>query len=375
MKPRILIDDKIPFIQGALEPVAEVLYLPGAGFTPELTKEANALIVRTRTKCTPELLADSSVQYIATATIGYDHIDRPWCAENNVLWNNAPGCNALSVQQYMASALLVLKERYQLNLEELTVGVVGVGNVGKRIVDLSKTFNMKTLLNDPPVEEALRAAGKTAEADQYCSLEQVLTEADIITLHTPLERTGDHPTFHLMNAEILEKLNQRSKPVFLINTCRGEVIDTVALKKTLQNRQNLYAVLDVWENEPAIDLELLDLVDIATPHIAGYSADGKGNGSTVSVRAISSFFNLGLDDWSAALPAPAPLPDTLPDLAPLELLQWLMLYAYDITEDDQKLRKSPDKFEWFRGNYPIRRELHAYPKITKIEPFLTELFR
>ncbi|MFM2292725.1 MAG: hypothetical protein RIS29_2538, partial [Bacteroidota bacterium] len=277
---KIIIDDKIPYIKGAFEPVAEVIYLAGSKTTAEVVKDADAIVTRTRTICNEKLLAGSSVKFIATATIGFDHIDTDYCEANEISWTNAPGCNSKSVEQYIASTLMVLAETKGWDLTQKTLGVVGVGNVGKKVARIAEIFGMKVLLNDPPRE---RAEG----ADQFVSLQTVMNEADVITLHVPLETKGEDATFHLANDAFFGKLGR--KPV-LINSCRGEVVETAAVKAALNAGQISEFVCDCWENEPNLDLDLLANTIIATPHIAGYSKDGKATGTLMSVQAIDNYF-------------------------------------------------------------------------------------
>ena len=257
---KIIIDDKIPYIRGAFEQVAEVVYLAGSKTTTDIAKDAFALVTRTRTICNKQLLEGSSVKFIATATIGYDHIDTDYCDSVGIRWTNAPGCNSKSVEQYIASTLMVLAERKNLCLNEMTIGVVGVGNVGSKVARIAALFGMKVLLNDPPRE---RAEG----SEMFVSLETIQQQADIITLHVPLNLKGEDATFHLGNDSFFGALQR--KPI-LINSCRGEVVNTQAVKAALKNSNISAFVCDCWENEPNLDLELLALTELATPHIAGY---------------------------------------------------------------------------------------------------------
>ena len=360
MSLKIIIDNKIPFIQGALEPVAEVQYLAGAATTKSDVTNADALITRTRTKCNSELLQGSKVKYIASATIGFDHIDTKFCSENNIEWTNAPGCNSGSVGQYLGSLFALLYQRHQLDYSQLTLGVIGVGNVGSKAAKIGEALGMKVLKNDPPKQRKLQEDGKDQEAAEYCELQEVIDEADIITLHVPLQRTGSDTTFHLFDDSMLEKLASRKKR-FLINTSRGEVIDNAALKKVLQKQSYLRTILDVWESEPDLDLELQQLLELGTPHIAGYSADGKSNGTLMSIQALNKFFNLGLDDWKPDVPTPENnLLQVDSNLSATENLLSIFHQTYQIEKDDERLRKNPEKFEYLRGSYPIRRELCAY---------------
>ena len=352
-KMKIIIDDKIPYIRGAFESVAEVIYLPGSKTTPEVAKDADAIVTRTRTICNEKLLAGSSVKFIATATIGYDHIDTDYCEANNIHWTNAPGCNSKSVEQYIASTIMVLAERKGWNLSEKTIGVVGVGNVGSKVARICEIFGMKVLLNDPPRE---RAEG----SDKFVSLETIQNEADIITLHVPLNMKGEDATFHITNNDFFAKLKR--KPV-LINSCRGEVTETNAVKNALKSGQISAFVCDCWENEPDLDLELLSLTEIATPHIAGYSKDGKATGTQMSVHAISKYFGLGLEDWKPTGVEEPKEPEFEIDgngFTEQQIISKAILHTYDIRKDDADFRNNVAHFEQLRGDYPTRREFPAF---------------
>jgi len=350
---KIIIDDKIPYIRGAFENVAEVIYLPGSKTTPEIVKDADAIVTRTRTICNEKLLSGSTVKFIATATIGYDHIDTEYCEQAGIKWTNAPGCNSKSVEQYIASTLMVLAERKNLQLRDVCIGIVGVGNVGSKVATVCRLMGMKVLLNDPPRE---RAEGSAS----FESIEKIKDEADIITLHVPLNLKGEDKTFHLGNKEFLSELKR--KPV-LINSCRGEVIETNAVKMALKSGQLTGFVCDCWENEPEIDLELLEMTELATPHIAGYSKDGKAIGTRMSVHAISDFFGLGLNNWQpkgVELPTHPIIEINGTGMSDQEILSKAILLTYDIRNDDFVFRNNPSLFEKLRGDYPIRREFPAY---------------
>ena len=350
---KIIIDDKIPYIRGAFEGVAEVVYLPGSKTTTEIAKDADAIVTRTRTICNEKLLAGSSVKFIATATIGYDHIDTDFCEATGIQWTNAPGCNSKSVEQYIASTIMVLAELNGWNLSEKTIGVVGVGNVGSKVARICEIFGMKVLRNDPPRE---RAEG----SEQFVSIQQVMEEADIITLHVPLNMKGEDATYHLGNESFLSALKR--KPV-LINSCRGEVTETNAVKTALQSGHISAFVCDCWENEPDLDMELLSLTEIATPHIAGYSKDGKATGTLMSVQAISKYFGLGLENW---LPTGVEEPKEPvfeidgAGLTEQQIISKAILHTYDIRKDDANFRNNVTQFEQLRGDYPTRREFPAF---------------
>jgi Phosphoglycerate dehydrogenase and related dehydrogenases len=365
---KIIIDDKIPYIQGAFEDVAEVVYLPGSKTTPEIAKDADAIVTRTRTICNEKLLAGSSVKFIATATIGFDHIDTDYCEANGIKWTNAPGCNSKSVEQYIASTIMVLAKKNGWDLKEKCIGVVGVGNVGSKVARICEIFGMKVLVNDPPRE---RAEG----SEKFVSLQTIKEQADIITLHVPLEMKGEDATYHLGNEAFLNSLSR--KPV-LINSCRGEVIETNAVKAALKSGQLSGFVCDCWENEPDIDLELLALTDIATPHIAGYSKDGKATGTLMSVKAISDYFGLGLNNWTPSgveLPLKPVFEIDGAGLTEQEILSKAILHTYDIRNDDKAFRENTELFEQLRGDYPVRREFPAFTILNKNlnESVLTKL--
>lgn len=350
---KIVADNKIPFLEGALEGVARVEYFPGDKISGSHLLDADGLITRTRTKCNRELLEGTSIRFIASATIGYDHIDTVYCREKGIGWTNAPGCNSSSVEQYIVSTLLWLAVHRSLDLSGTTLGVVGVGNVGSKVAAAARALGMKVLLNDPPRE---RKEGSAA----FVSLQVVMEQADIISLHVPLNRGGSDNTYHLVNREFLSHVKSGA---ILINSSRGGVVDEPALMEGIRGGQLSDVILDVYENEPAINRDLLDAITMATPHIAGYSLDGKANGTTMSVRAVSRFFGLGLDQWS---PASVPAPNSAKLLADgsdsdLYALLWeLFSQTYDVTSDTRRLRSAPGSFEKLRGDYPFRREPAAY---------------
>ncbi len=355
---KIIIDDKIPYIRGAFEDVAEVIYLPGAKTTPEVVKDADAIVTRTRTICNKKLLAGSTVKFIATATIGFDHIDTEYCAENGIQWTNAPGCNSKSVEQYIASTLMALAERKHISLTDVTMGVVGVGNVGSKIARLGNLLGIKVLLNDPPRE---RVEGSAA----FVSLKQIIEQSDIISLHVPLNMKGEDATFHLADEVFFSTLKR--KPI-LINSCRGEVVKTDAVKSAIKTGRIAAFVCDCWENEPNIDLELLAMTELATPHIAGYSKDGKALGTQMSVQAISKFFHLGCDNWQPTgveLPKNPVIDINGAGLNEHEIIAMAILATYDIRQDDAVFRNNTTLFEQLRGDYPTRREFPAYTIMAK----------
>ena len=350
---KIIIDDKIPYIKGALEPFAEVVYLPGSKTTPEIVKDADALITRTRTKCDRDLLDGSKVRFIATATIGYDHIDTQFCQNAGIKWTNAPGCNAESVNQYIASALFSYAGKKGLVLKDKVIGIVGVGHVGSKVAGFCENIGMKVLLNDPPRE-------RREEKGQFVSIDDIRQHADIITFHVPLNLAGEDATYHMVNNQFLESLE---KNPLLINSCRGEVFETNSVKSALKQKIISGFIADCWENEPGIDTELLYMTDYGTPHIAGYSKDGKANGTKMSVRAVSRFFNLGIDDWDSQyveIPENTIIEIDGKQIEEQDIIHKAVLSTYNINNDDKMLKDSPGTFEKLRGNYPVRREFNSY---------------
>lgn len=350
---KIIADDKIPFLKGVLEAYADVTYLPGNQISRESVMNADALLIRTRTRCDATLLEGTAVKFIATATIGSDHIDAEYCKQNDITWVNAPGCNSSSVQQYITAALLTLAQNQNFSLSEKTLGIIGVGNVGSKIQKAANLLGMKVKLNDPPRAREEGAAG-------FVSLGEILETCDIITLHVPLIREGEDKTFHLFDSTLFGKVREGT---WLINSSRGEVIETIALKTSLTAGRLKGAVLDVWENEPDIDLELLNQVTVSTPHIAGYSVDGKANGTAITVQALSRFFGLPLlGFYPPLLPAPS---DPLVRIdgtgkSMQQIIYEAVMHTYAIMEDHNRLQLSPGTFEQQRGNYPVRREFGAF---------------
>lgn len=335
---KVIVDNKIPYIREALAELAdEVVYLPGKAFTSDIVRDADALITRTRTLCNRDLLAGSKVQFIGTATIGFDHIDTAYCKEAGITWSNCPGCNAGAVEQYIHSVLLLLQQEKGLKLKNACIGIVGVGHVGIRIKQLAERLGMKVLLNDPPRE----AQGESGFTD----LQRLAQCCDVITFHTPLVKQGDFPTFHLADESFFASLQRQP---YIINTSRGEVIDENALREALNKGLIKDAVIDVWEHEPNIALDLLNRIFIGTPHIAGYSADGKANATRMTLEAFCKFF--GKEMKFTILPPDMPHPpfDSNEDIRQLQI--------YDPRRDCAELRNHPELFEQLRGDYPLRRE-------------------
>jgi erythronate-4-phosphate dehydrogenase len=350
---KIVVDDKIPFLEGVLEPYAEVVYISGKNISRDIVKDADALLIRTRTKCNAGLLDGTMVKFIATATIGFDHIDIQYCGKHDISWTNAPGCNSSSVQQYIAAALLHIGAESCFKLNDKTIGIIGVGNVGSKVERFARTLGMNVLLNDPP-----RARREGDES--FATSDRILADSDIITVHVPLNMEGEDKTRHLFNEKSFRRMK---KDAWFINSSRGEVTDCLALKETLDAGRLAGAVMDVWENEPDIDPELMDKVLIATPHIAGYSTDGKANGTAMVVNSLCRFFDLPLKDWypdNIPIPLTSEIDIDCNGKSDDEIIKEAVFHTYNICKDDTMLRNSPSDFEKLRGDYPLRREFTSY---------------
>ncbi len=343
---KIIADAAIPFLQGVFEPYAEVVYKPGGEIRKEDLKDADALVIRTRTHCNAYLLEDTPVKIIATATIGTDHIDLPWCNEHGIFVQNAPGCNAGGVMNYVFSALYGAASRKSIPLNGSTLGIIGVGNVGSRVEDMARYLGFKVLLNDPP-REALEGPAL------FCKLDYLLRNSDIVTMHVPLNET----TRGMADSSFFEKMKLGA---FFINASRGEVISDDALMNAIPKLGPV--IIDTWNNEPNVNQTLMSMVDIATPHIAGYSYQGKQRGTAMAVRAVARFFELkDLYDFFPKTEVKE-LEAVKLDLKGMSQGQRasLIQYNYPVFTDDFMFRSNPGDFEKLRSNYSYRREFYVF---------------
>ena len=340
---KFVADIDIPFLKGVLEPYGEVVYKKGLDICRDDIIDADALLIRTRTRCDEVLLEGTDVSIITTATIGTDHIDLDYCSSHGIEVANASGCNAGGVMQYVFSALYGIAARKGIKIDGATIGIVGVGNVGRRIEYMADYLGFKVLRCDPP-----RAQKEGPEG--FCSLEHLLTESDIVTLHVPL----DENTRGMANADFFTLM----KPgAIFINAARGEVVNEEALLEAAPKMGAI--VIDTWNHEPSVNEELIDVVDIATPHIAGYSYQGKVNGTSMAVQAIAKHFGIrALEDFTPE--------DVIPEHQPLHLdlkgknhgeIAAVLQYNYPIFTDDFRFRMEPHKFEKLRSEYQYRREI------------------
>jgi len=363
---QIVADENIPCVKTAFGDLGQVRRLPGREIGPAAVAEADVLLVRSVTPVTPPLLDDSPVQFVGSATIGTDHVDEHYLRERDVVFAHAPGSNADSVADYVVAALLTLAYRRGEPLRDRTVGVVGCGTIGGRLCRRLSALGLTVLPNDPP----RAAAEPETQAPAFVSLETVLERADIVTLHVPLTTEGPHPTHHLVDADALSRLETSA---WLVNTSRGPVVDGPALLQALRRGDLGAAVLDVWEDEPTPDPALVQAVDLATPHVAGYARDGKLRGTKMLYDALCD--HLGIEaTWSpeAVLRPdhPAQLQCQAPDprLPRIDWLHHLTQQAYDLAGDDARMRALLERpraeqgayFQELRATYPSRRELQCF---------------
>lgn len=350
---KIIADQGIPYLKGVLEPFAEVRYLPSTEIAAETVQDADALMVRTRTRCNQALLEKSRVAFIGSATTGNDHIDREYLQRAGIAYADAPASNAMSVVQYVMAALFELSYKYGFNLQGKTLGIIGVGSIGSRVAKMAAFLGMNVLLNDPP-------RAKKEGKKRFDSLASIRVKSDFITLHVPLHQQAPHSTLHMVDQLFLGRMRPNA---FLINAARGPVVDNIALMKALKNQQLQGAIIDCWENEPDISMSLLDYVDIGTPHIAGYSRDGKAQSTAMVVQALAKHFGLPLTQWYPQNIEPPAAPEINLNncgKTPEALLREAVLHTYSIASDDYKLRSAPGRFEYLRNHYPVRREFNAF---------------
>ncbi|MDY7218992.1 4-phosphoerythronate dehydrogenase PdxB [Denitrificimonas sp. JX-1] len=350
---QILADENIPMLE-VFERHGQLHRVAGRSLNPEMLKDVEVLLVRSVTQVDKTLLANSKVKFVGTCTIGTDHLDLEYLAERKVGWFSAPGCNARGVVDYVISGLLTLAERTGADLTQRCYGVVGAGQVGDRLVQVLRGLGWQVLVCDPPREQR--------EGGDYVDLKSIIENCDVISLHTPLTTVGEHSTRHLIGEEQLAALRPGS---WLINASRGAVVDNQALKTALKERSDLRAILDVWEGEPQVDVELAQLCDIATAHIAGYSLDGKIRGTEQIYQAFCQYFGLK-PEAGIEFPPQRLLSLQLAEHIPLmEALRVVCRAVYDSRGDDARFRLSLSgdaverraAFDLVRKNYPVRREI------------------
>ncbi|MEN6619557.1 MAG: 4-phosphoerythronate dehydrogenase [Rikenellaceae bacterium] len=359
---KVIVDDDIPFIKGILEPYATVYYCKGEKIGTYEIRDADALIIRTRTKCDASLLKESNIKFIASATIGSDHVDLDYCREKEIFFTNSAGCNAWGVVQYVLTAIFSIAHIKGLNLAGKTIGIIGAGNVGERLARVSESLGFRVLRCDPPVKKLLESGGtffdpgrftvdrSSLTPEHFLEIEEVIIKADIISLHIPLNQS----TRALFNKKLISKIKEDA---IFINSSRGEVVDESAL---IDARQRLSAiVIDVWNNEPDISRQLVNISDIATPHIAGYSLEGKINATVMVVNKFAEFFGLkDLISFTIDYPSPQPVRTIIESGNSFDYNLFLLLNeSFPILDEDRKLKENPQSFEQIRSSYVYRREM------------------
>ncbi|MBN2090569.1 4-phosphoerythronate dehydrogenase [candidate division KSB1 bacterium] len=373
---KIIGDENIPYVREAFMNLGNVITLSGRKITNDVIKDAEILLVRSITPVDEKLLKNSRIKFVATATIGMDHLDIEYLKSNNIGFSNAAGSNANSVAEYIITALLHHACQYQISLKGKFLGIVGVGNIGSKMINYARALGMEVIQNDPPL-------ARVTGAPNFRPLDELMV-CDFITLHVPLTIEGIDRTWHLFDEERILKMKPGS---VLLNSSRGPVVATDAAKKALYQQHLKSIILDVWENEPEIDLELLKQVEIGTPHIAGYSYDGKINGTRMIYEAACRFFNQQ-PDWDASEALPAPVPDEIQvpnsNQSDEEILYQVIKQIYDIELDDKNLRRLLEKsvseqgpyFDHLRKSYRIRREFYNYRlNLPAKKPELKDIFR
>lgn len=329
---KIIVDQAIPYIKDRIPDEVETVYMAGNAITEKEVKDAVAMVIRTRTLCNESLLKDSTVKLVATATIGTDHIDIPWCEKNGIMVKSAPGCNAPGVAQYVLSSLM----RAGFDRRHHTLGIIGYGNVGSTVADWAKQIGIRVKISDPPRKDS----GHTDA--EYLEMKELLSTCEALTLHVPLTDSGLYPTNKMIGKE---ELSMMSRGTILINSSRGGVVDEESLKEKLREG-GIKAVVDVWENEPEIDPELVDLAFIATPHIAGYSEEGKKRGTGMALQALEEILGVNVNIKGL---------ECIPPVG-RSVTRELIEGSYNPLDDTRKLKSAVSDFEFLRNNYNYRHE-------------------
>ncbi|MBU0474723.1 MAG: 4-phosphoerythronate dehydrogenase [Bacteroidetes bacterium] len=361
---KLIVDENIVLGKEAFESFGQVVFQNGRAITNHCLKNADVLIVRSITDVNEKLLKETNVKFVGTATIGTDHIDLDYQKKNSIQFSSAAGCNSFSVAEYVFSAISHLVIKHNLNLSNMSIGVVGYGNIGTKVVKIAKALGMKVIINDPPLE-------RISNQNIFSPLEDVL-KCDIITFHVPLNLDGIDKTVHLLNEQNLSNLKENT---ILINSSRGPVVDNNALKMRLKLKNNIHTVLDVWETEPNFDIDLFKLVEIGTPHIAGYSYEGKINGTKIIYDALSNYLKTPAT-WKPNFDKVVDNKIEISDNENfVQIIQKLFNKSYKIIDDDSLMRKVFDfaedergkHFDMLRKTYRKRRELNNYEAIIKTE--------
>ncbi|MBY5945288.1 4-phosphoerythronate dehydrogenase [Photobacterium rosenbergii] len=364
---KILIDENMPYAEALFSQLGEVISKPGRTMTAEDLLDVDALMIRSVTKVNADLLAKANkLKFVGTATAGQDHVDETLLAEKGITFTAAPGCNKVGVAEYVLSSLMVLGQQQGFSVFDKKVGIIGAGNVGSYLAQCLDALGIPYLLNDPIKEQQ-------GDSRSFHTLEEIRSQCDVITMHTPITKSGEYPTHHLVDAAFISDLQPGA---ILINAARGPVVDNQALKRALQQSlsgegKKLTAVLDVFEHEPQVDLELLPFLAFATPHVAGYGLEGKARGTTMVYNSFCQFLGLDKEVSASSLLPVAPVPQvTLSRQWDEPTLFTLTQLIYDVRRDDGLFRRemgqteecSPEMasaFDRMRKNYWDRREYSA----------------
>ena len=358
----IVADENIPYVQEAFDSLGTVHLCAGHNITPAIVGDADALLVRSVTRVDRTLLGHSGIRFVGSATIGTDHVDEAYLAEREIAFAHAPGSNAESVVEYVSAALFHLAVSDRRTLMGKTVGIIGCGNIGGRLSQRLPALGLRVMKNDPPLAEVAETKGRVHD---FVTLDEVLSDADIVTVHVPLTREGPYSTHHLFD----KKTFDRMKPgAWLINSSRGSVVSNAALKEAMREGQLGAAVLDVWEGEPTPDPELVSMVNLATPHIAGYSYDGKVQGTVMLYQAMTDYFDLPREWDPEDVLAPGPMDHLSLEMpgkgiSETEALYFCIRQMYDVRSDDIGMRRLIERpadeqgpyFNHLRKIYPRRR--------------------
>ncbi|CDU07542.1 4-phosphoerythronate dehydrogenase [Vibrio coralliirubri] len=351
---KILIDENMPYAEALFSQLGEVTMKSGRTLTADDLVDVDALMIRSVTKVNESLISKANkLKFVGTATAGMDHVDQELMKERGIFFTAAPGCNKVGVAEYAFSAMMVLAQQQGFSVFDKTVGIIGCGQVGSYLAKCLEGIGIKVLLNDPLKQQE----GDTRE---FTDLETLLEQSDVITLHTPITKTGEFPTHHLINEQVLNNLRADQ---ILINAARGPVVDNQALKARLQKADGFTAVLDVFEFEPEVDFELLPLLAFATPHVAGYGLEGKARGTTMIFNSYCEFLGTEQRAYASDLLPTAPVPQMKLDRAWDEAtLHNLTQLIYDVRKDDALFRRNiatPGSFDKMRKEYWDRREYSA----------------
>ncbi|MCG9724270.1 4-phosphoerythronate dehydrogenase [Vibrio brasiliensis] len=351
---KILIDENMPYAEQLFSQLGEVVLKSGRTLTADDLIDVDALMIRSVTKVNADLISKANrLKFVGTATAGMDHVDQGLLKERGIFFTAAPGCNKVGVAEYAFSVMMVLAQQHGFSVFDKTVGIIGAGQVGSYLQHCLEGIGIKVLINDPPKQQA-------GDSRQFTPLDELLAEADIITLHTPITRDGEYPTHHLIGESVLNKLRGDQ---ILINAARGPVVDNAALKARLLRNDGFIAALDVFEFEPEVDMELLPLLAFATPHVAGYGLEGKARGTTMIFNSYCEFLDNELRAHASDLLPTAPVPKLVLDRDWDEAtLHNITQLVYDVRKDDALFRREisqPGSFDLMRKNYWDRREYSA----------------